>query len=53
MSHKFNDIWGYKFNGKRYDCGNKIGFLKAQIAVAFKDKETKKEIKKFIKNLGG
>ena len=52
LSRKFNEIWGYKFNGKRYDCGNKIGFLKAQIAVAFKDKEIKNEIKKFIKNLG-
>ena len=53
LSSKFNEVWGYKFSGKRYDCGNKIGFLKAQIATAFKDKDIKKEIKKFIKNLGG
>ena len=53
LSSKFNDVWGYKFSGKRYDCGNKIGFLKAQIATAFKDKNIKKEIKKFIKSLGG
>ncbi len=53
LSSKFNDVWGYKFSGKRYDCGNKIGFLKAQIATAFKDKEIRNEIKKFIKNLGG
>lgn len=53
LSSKFNEVWGYKFSGKRYDCGNKIGFLKAQIATAFKDKDIKKEIKKFIKSLGG
>ena len=53
LSSKINEVWGYKFRGKRYDCGNKIGFLKAQIAIAFKDKDIKKEIKKFIKSLGG
>ena len=53
LSSKFNEIWGYKFNGKRYDCGNKIGFLKAQIAVAFKEKKIRNEIKEFINSLGG
>jgi UTP--glucose-1-phosphate uridylyltransferase len=53
LSSKINQVWGYKFSGKRYDCGSKVGFLKAQIATAFKDKDIKKEIKKFIKNLGG
>ena len=38
LSSKINEVWGYKFSGKRYDCGSKIGFLKAQIATAFKDK---------------
>ena len=53
LSSKLNEVWGYKISGKRYDCGSKIGFLKAQIATAFKDKDIKKEIKKFIKSLGG
>ena len=53
LSSKINEVWGYKFSGKRYDCGSKVGFLKAQIATAFKDKDIKKEIKKFIMNLGG
>ena len=53
LSSKINEVWGYKFSSKRYDCGSKIGFLKAQIATAFKDKYIKKEIKKFIKSLGG
>ena len=52
LSNKFFETWGCKFKGKRYDCGNKTGFLKAQIAVAFKDKEIKKDLVKFIKHLG-
>ena len=55
LSSKINEVWGYKFSGKRYDCGNKIGFLKAQIAVAFKDKEIKdllaKDYKKYNKQI--
>ena len=53
LSSKINEVWGYKFSGKRYDCGNKIGFLKAQIAVAFKEKKIRNEIKEFINSLGG
>ena len=53
LSNKYFETWGYKFKGKRYDCGNKIGFLKAQIAVAFKNKEIKNDMIKFIKHLGG
>ena len=52
LSNKYFETWGYKFKGKRYDCGNKIGFLKAQIAVAFKDKEIKNDMVNFIKHLG-
>lgn len=53
LSNKYNDTWGHKFKGMRYDCGSKAGFLKAQIALAFKDREIKNDIKNFIKNLGG
>ncbi|MAJ24366.1 MAG: hypothetical protein CMP36_02530 [Rickettsiales bacterium] len=52
LSNKHNDTWGCKFSGKRYDCGNKLGFLKAQLHVALEDKEIKTEVKNYIKNLG-
>ena len=45
--------WGYEFRGARYDCGNKIGFLNAQIAAALKDKEIKNIAKKLIRKIGG
>lgn len=29
-------VFAYKFNGKRYDCGSKLGYLEATIAYALK-----------------
>ncbi len=29
-----NELWGYEFDGSRYDCGSKSGYLEATIAVA-------------------
>ena len=39
------------FDGTRYDCGTKLGFTKANIAFALKDRENADELKKFIKDL--
>ncbi len=32
-------VYGYLFEGKRYDCGNKLGFLEGTIALALKHPE--------------
>ena len=48
---KTNPIYSYEFTGTRYDCGSKLGFIKANISFAFKDNQTKNELKGFIKNL--
>ena len=53
LSNKNNETWGVKFKGKRYDCGSKLGFLHAQIAVALKDPEIKDDVIKFIRSIGG
>ena len=42
-------VYGYRFDGRRYDCGSKIGFLKAIVDFGLKHKETKKEFKKYLK----
>lgn len=42
-------VYGLKFQGKRYDCGNKLGFLKAQVEFGLKHPELKKEFKKYLK----
>jgi len=44
-------IYGVKIEGKRYDCGNKIDFVKAIIDLSLKHPEVKKEIRKHLKSL--
>ena len=44
------DVFSFRFSGTRYDCGSKLGFLKAQIASALIDPELKKDIRKELKN---
>lgn len=46
---KKEKIHGIVFEGKRYDCGSKIGFLEATVDFALKHNEVKGEFEKFIK----
>ena len=48
---KTNPIYSYKFSGTRYDCGTKIGFIKANIAFALNDPNYSDDLKLYIKNL--
>jgi len=41
-------VYGYQFKGTRYDCGSKIGFLKAVVDFGLKHEETKKEFKHYL-----
>jgi UTP--glucose-1-phosphate uridylyltransferase len=41
-------IYGYLFRGKRYDAGNKIGYLKAIVALALKNKQLKEPFRDFL-----
>jgi len=53
---KKHDMYGLKFSGKRYDIGNKFGFLKTNIIYALNDPEigepVKKWLKEFVSGLG-
>ena len=40
---------GLRYEGKRFDCGDKIGFLEAQIAFALKRPEMAGAVKGFLK----
>ncbi len=44
-------IYGYKVEGKRYDCGDKFGFLQATIHMGLKHPETKEKLRKYLKSL--
>lgn len=44
-------IYGYKFEGTRYDAGDKLGFLKATVEFALKRLDLGKEFRSYLKNL--
>ena len=46
-SQKF---WGYKFAGKSFDCGSKIGFLTANVAYALSRPEFGPQFRDYLKN---
>ena len=39
---------GFDFTGERFDCGSKIGFLKANIAFALEHQELQKELSSWL-----
>ena len=41
---KNEGVIGYKFEGNRYDCGNVIGALEAQISVAINNSQYKDKV---------
>lgn len=48
---KKRSVYGYEVRGTWYDCGSKIGYLKANIAFAMKRPELRGDLRKFIKNI--
>ncbi len=46
-----NKVLAYDFVGKRYDIGNKLGLLKANIEFGLRNPETAEGIKEYLKNL--
>jgi UTP--glucose-1-phosphate uridylyltransferase len=45
---KRRTIYGYLFTGKRYDAGDKIGYLKATIDLALKNPNVSEQLKEYI-----
>lgn len=45
------DIYGYEFEGIRYDAGDKMGFLKATVEFSLRHPELKDQFKAYLKNL--
>jgi UTP--glucose-1-phosphate uridylyltransferase len=44
-------VYGYDFEGKRYDVGNKMGFLKTTVELALAREDLGPEFKKYLKEL--
>lgn len=48
---QLEDIYAYRFSGKRFDCGSKLGFMKANVELALKHPELSKSFSDYLKNL--
>ncbi len=48
---KREKIYGYVFEGKRHDAGDKLGFLKATVEFALKRPELGEEFREYLKTL--
>ncbi|OGP46092.1 MAG: UTP--glucose-1-phosphate uridylyltransferase, partial [Deltaproteobacteria bacterium GWF2_42_12] len=44
-------IYAYEFEGERFDAGDKLGFIKANVSFALKRPDINKSFKKFLKEI--
>ena len=49
IEKQISDFVGIKFQGQRYDCGSKIGYLKANIELGLKHPEISDDLKNLLK----
>lgn len=42
-------VYGCRFSGTRYDCGDKLGYLKATVDMALKREELNSEFEKYLR----
>ena len=45
-------VFAYEYKGTRYDCGSKIGYLKAGIQYALRHPEVGAEFRRYMRSLG-
>ncbi len=44
-------LLAYRFNGIRYDCGSKLGYLQAQVAFGLKHEELRQDFAAYLKTV--
>jgi UTP--glucose-1-phosphate uridylyltransferase len=44
-------VYAYRFNGKRYDCGSKLGYLQATVEYALGHQALGKDFRRYLKGL--
>jgi UTP--glucose-1-phosphate uridylyltransferase len=44
-------VLAYRFAGKRFDCGSKLGFMKANVEFALKHPEIAQDFSHYLKQL--
>jgi len=48
---KTEDIYAYSFEGRRYDCGSKNGYLEANVEIALQNEEMAEDFRNYLRNL--
>jgi UTP--glucose-1-phosphate uridylyltransferase len=48
---KSEPVLAYRYAGQRYDCGSKLGYLKAMVAMGLKHGETGKQFSDFLRQI--
>jgi len=48
---RLRPVYGYVFEGKRYDAGDKLGFLQATVEFALKNKQLGEKFRQYLKSL--
>lgn len=48
---EYEKVLAYRFKGKRFDCGSKLGYLQATVEYALKHPELKGSFRKYIEEL--
>jgi len=46
-----NNVYGYRFQGQRFDCGSKAGFLQATVAFALSRPDLRDELEAYLQEL--
>ena len=46
-----DNVYGYRFSGKRYDCGTKAGYLQATVAFALARPDLADEFGDFLSTI--
>ncbi len=44
-------VVAYRFDGKRFDCGSKLGYLQAQVAYALQDDDIAEDLRGYLRSL--
>ena len=44
-------LFGLEFDGNRYDCGNKLGYIEANVKFGLNDKNISKDLKKLLRKI--
>jgi UTP--glucose-1-phosphate uridylyltransferase len=44
------DVYALRFQGKRYDCGSKLGYLKACVELGMTHEEVGRDFTDYLKN---